>query len=495
METTFRHNADDNLSSRGFYRLSRLRADRSRAGGYSKGRLMQDRNPLVVRLLILAIVLGISCSLLAQTPLTLTHAVSIALEKNPLRKAALADERVSTASVSEARSGLWPRITFSETATRGNDPVYAFGTRLRQGRFSAADFALNRLNSPTPIGDFTTRFGGQWRLFDSFSNVLNVRRAQNMKEAASRQLQRTDQETIFRVVNAYYGLLLAQKQQQLAEQAAQTSQAILHDSRNRFQSGLVVESDYLSAQVNHASRQQQLIQARNDVALARVQLNVALGVSPDQPFQPGEALDEKPLAAAPLDELEKRALESRPDLKRVMAEEAAQATGVSLAKAAFGPRINAFGSWQLDNPTMFAGGGANNWVAGAELQFDLFSGGEKMAHLKRERALKEKAAALRQAFADGVKLELRKAYFDHDAARQMLDVTRASVSQAEESLRINQNRYNGGLTTITDLLRVEEATRKARTDYWQSVYQYQITYANLELAAGTLNAQSPVVTQ
>ena len=79
--------------------------------------------------------------------------------------------------------------------------------------------------------------------------------------------------------------------------------------------------------------------------------------------------------------------------------------------------------------------------------------------------------------------------------RGRLEVTRASVARAEESLRINQNRYNGGLTTITDLLRAEDVTRKARTDYWESVYRYQITFANLELATGTLNSQSPVAMQ
>ncbi|HET8668426.1 MAG TPA: TolC family protein [Terriglobales bacterium] len=431
----------------------------------------------------------------AQAPLTLPQAVSIALEKNPIRKAALADERAAAAGIREARSGLLPRIVFSESATRGNDAVYAFGTRLRQGRFTAADFALNRLNHPTPIGDFATRFGGQWTLFDSFANVLNMRRAQKMQQAAAQQLERSDQETVFRVISAYYGLLFAAKQEQLADQELKTAQAILENSRNRFQSGLVVESDYLSSQVNYASRQQQLIQAHNGVALARVQVNNALGVPADSAYTLSEMLSEKAFPPMALEDIEKRALETRPDLKRVVMEEAAQADGVKLAKAAFGPRLNAFGSWGLDNPTFLGGGGSNNWTAGAELQLDLFSGGEKKARLSREKALQEKAAALRQAYTDGVRLDVRKAFYDHDAARQMLDVTRASVAQAEESLRINQNRYNGGLTTITDLLRAEEATRKVRTDYWQSVYQYQVTYANLELESGTLNAQSPVVTQ
>jgi outer membrane protein len=62
--------------------------------------------------------------------LTLQQAVKIALEKNPLRKVALADTRVASADVREAQSALMPRLTFSETATRGNDPVYG-NSRIR----------------------------------------------------------------------------------------------------------------------------------------------------------------------------------------------------------------------------------------------------------------------------------------------------------------------------------------------------------------------------
>ncbi len=68
--------------------------------------------------------------------LTLQQAIHVALEKNPLRKAALADTRVASADVREARSVLMPRLTFSETATRGNDPIYVFGSKLRQQRFA-----------------------------------------------------------------------------------------------------------------------------------------------------------------------------------------------------------------------------------------------------------------------------------------------------------------------------------------------------------------------
>jgi outer membrane protein TolC len=93
-----------------------------------------------------------------------------------------------------------------------------------------------------PFGNFSTRFGGSWNLFDSFASWHGVNRAKLMNEAAGYQLERTEQEIVFRVVDAYYGALLANKQLDLAEQAIKTSQSIFDRSQARFDSGLVVES-------------------------------------------------------------------------------------------------------------------------------------------------------------------------------------------------------------------------------------------------------------
>ena len=129
------------------------------------------------------------------------------------------------------------------------------------------------------------------------------------------------------------------------------------------------------------------------------------------------------------------------------------------------------------------------------MKFDIFQGGAKRAELSRQRALEEKVTAMKQAATDGVRLEVRQVYFDVDASRQQIDVARAVIAQARESLRINQDRYDSGLITITDLLGAEEADRRSQSDYWEALYRFHTSYANLELASGTLNPQSPVVTQ
>ena len=429
----------------------------------------------------------------AAQPLTLPEAVKIALEKNPQRKAALADTKAASADIKQARSFLMPRVTFSETATRGNDPVYVFGSRLRQQRFTAADLAFNVLNTPTPLGNYATRFGGTWNLFDSFASWRGLDRAKSAQDASAQQLARTEQEIVFRVVDSYYGVLLSKKQLELGEQALKTAQAILDQSKNRFESGVAVQSDPLSAQVRLAARQQELIRAQNNLSLARAQLSTALGLPAETEFDPAEALAEKNLPALSLEEAEKRAVESRPDLKQIRSEEAAQQQSVSIAKASFGPRVNAFADWEADNPAFFSGGG-NNWTAGIELQFDLFQGGAKRAELSREQALQEKVASVKEMATDAAKLEVRRAYYDVNAAHQQIEVARAAIAAAQESLRINQDRYESGLSTIADLLAAEEAARRSQTDYWKAIYRYHTGYAGLELASGILNSQSPVVT-
>lgn len=427
-----------------------------------------------------------------REPLSLQQAVAKALEHNPEHKVALAETRAVRADYQEERSFFLPRITFSESATRSNDPVFVFGTGLRQSRFTAADFALNQLNNPKPIGNFATRFGAQWNVFDSFATTFKTRRAAELRKAASEQLSRADQVIVYRVVQGYYAVLFAQRQLDLAEHAASTAQAVAEQSHSRVEAGTAVESDYLAAQVDLSARQQELVRGRNALALASTELDVLMGTAAGQPFQLTEQLVERTLPAVSLAEYEQRAFRQRPDRKEADALAAANDAGLRVARSAFGPRINVFANSELDNVTPFTNGG-NNWTAGAEVQLELFSGGQKAAAVSRARANVDRAQAVKQAAQDRARLEVHRAYYDYDTARQTLAVTKAAIAQAEESVRIIKNRYGAGMTTITDLLRAEDAARAARTNYWESVYRNIVSYASLELAAGSLTSQSSAV--
>jgi outer membrane protein TolC len=88
---------------------------------------------------------------------------------------------------------------------------------------------------------------------------------------------------------------------------------------------------------------------------------------------------------------------------------------------------------------------------------------------------------------------VRRAYADLRAAEQRIEIAKASVAEAEESLRITQNRYEAGMSNVTDLLRTETAVLEARTRYLAAIHDQRIASAALEMAAGRLSADSEVL--
>ena len=102
----------------------------------------------------------------AQEPLTLDRAISAALINNASLRAARASGAEADAHVGEARSGFFPRLTLSESWQRSNQPVFVFSSLLAARQFGAANFAIDALNNPDPIGFFHGAVGVDQLIFD-----------------------------------------------------------------------------------------------------------------------------------------------------------------------------------------------------------------------------------------------------------------------------------------------------------------------------------------
>ncbi len=446
----------------------------------------------VIVLLILATLLA--SPLAAEQPkLTLRQAVAAALEHNPSQKMAAAEMASADAGFRLSKAPLLPQIQFSENLSRGDDPVYAFGTKLRQQVFQASDFSLGNLNRPTPISDFNTSFSGRWLAFDSLHTQFQIKRASLVKQGVEASAGRTRQEVIYRVVEAYESVLIATREVEVATHAAETAQALYGESRTRVDAGLAVESDALSAQVNLSARQQELIQAQGSVQTAWSELEAAVGVALPQGPEGLEQLAEHSFSTSALADEVEQAFKSRADLKSLALQTTAQQATVRSVKSEFGPRVDAFGSWQTDRHS-FAGSGGSNWMAGAELRVDLLPF-EKQTRLQQEKASLLRAQAGEEAARSVIRVEVSRAYFGHQSAARMVEVARSSMTQATESLRILRNRYDAGLVPLTDVLRAEDAERQSQRSYWQAVYHNALSYAALRLATGTLNAEQVVTFQ
>jgi TolC family type I secretion outer membrane protein len=446
---------------------------------------------------LLAIPLSVSV-VAAQTPapaaqeLTFADAVRVALEKNPTVQAANAYSKAVHEGIAEAKAGRLPRLDFTEGFTRGNNPVYVFGGLLTERQFTTADFGLNFLNTPPPLDIFRTQASAALPLYDAGQTGLRIKDAKLSAQAAGESGQRTRQEVIFSVVKAYTDELLAKENVRVADAAVKAAQSDLDRAQARQEEGQAVPSDLLSARVQLAQTQQDLLQAKNAVDLAQAALNVAMGLPEDASTAIASGLKESQFEAGALTERQALALKNRPDLLEAGVGVQRAKNGEHMARAEFLPTLNAFGSWEEDNETFLTRGG-NNWTAGVSLNVNIFDGGANRARLAAARYRQTQAQAQAAQLTAAVKLQVREAYLNLTTAQQRLNVSRQAQVEAEESLRIVQNRYDAGLATITDLLQVETAHTSAQKNYLNALFDYRLSYAALELATGELAPNSPAV--
>ncbi len=450
------------------------------------------RRPALTRALVLALAALVAAASAwgpaaaraqAQEPLTLRQAIQQALGQSPDAAIARAGTLEARAGASLARTMLLPQLSFTEDISRGDDPVYVFGSRLRQQQFTQANFALNALNKPQPIGNFATRFSGQWLAFDFFKTQRTIRSADQMRQSAASGAQAVNQKIVLDVVAAYQSILYAERQVDVAQHEQDTAAALLSSVDDRVKAGLAVESDRMSAQVNVAARKQELIAAQGSLEIAWTQLRVAMG-APDLPITRLEPIQPRDFPQKPLEEELATAVKTRPDLAALAHAQSAQNAAVGAARSDFAPRISAYGNWEQDRPT-FAGSGGNNWVAGAQVTIDILPFARR-AQLAQQSAAKLRLDAEMNSSQQQTRLQVSQAHIQRQTALLSLDTARAAMDQSAESLRILRNRYGAGLATMTDLLRAEDAERQAQTNYWQAVYGNAVAYAQLLFATGTL---------
>jgi len=421
---------------------------------------------------------------LAQSPpMTLRQAIDRALGENPQATIAKVNEKDATAAAALARTQLIPQLRFTEDISRGNDPVYVFGERLREREFTQSDFALNALNRPQPLGNFSSRFSGSWMAFDSWKTEKEIRGTDLAKKSAADSSKAVSQQIVLRVVGAYQSVLYAEREVGVAEHEEQTAETLLTQVSGRVKAGLAVESDRMAAEVNMAARKEELIAARGDRDVAWAELSAAMGV-PDLPVTQLNPIEPHTFPSSSLDDELALAAKARPDLMALGDAQRAQGEAVEAARSEFGPRVSAYGNWEEDRGSLTSPGG-NNWVAGVQISVDILPLG-KRDQLARASATKQRIDAELRQQQEQVRLDVSRAHIHRETAELSLETARAAMDQAAESLRILRNRYNAGLATITDLLRAEDAERGSQSNYWHAVYGNAMAYAQLLYAEGML---------
>jgi len=418
--------------------------------------------------------------------LSMTEAISTALQHNPQVQAVRHQVDAAIAQVTMARSGLLPQLDASESFNRTTSPLWSFGTKLNQGVITEQDFIPDRLNNPDPINNFRTALTLTWSLFDGGRTWIGWQQARRNEQAGILALKRTQQSIIAQTAIAYMSCLLAEENLSVVVQALDTARAHQKVVEDRQRSGMAVKSDLLRAQVRIADLEQQRLQAHSQVRVALAMLGAVMG-KPEQ--VPANARLAQPseygAIQGELDEWIRRALHERPDLEQLAIQQEIARQEVARARSGHHPTLALQGEYEINTESF--DDSKDNYTVGAVLRMNLYSGQRISAQIAEAKATLAKIKSMQTGLELGVRVDTQKAFYQAHSARQSIQVAQTAVDQAQEGLRIVTNRYENGLLPVVSLLDAQVALQQAQTQHFRALHDYQVARISLSLASGVID--------
>ncbi len=321
-------------------------------------------------------------------------------------------------------------------------------------------------------------------LFTSGRISSSIGAAEALQRGAGAQVTAATADLKLAVADAYVEVLRARKALEVARSNVQTLESLARDTGSMFERELVPRNELLAAQVALADARQNELRAANAVEVALASYNRRLGAPMDRPAELDEAIAVAAEVPGTLEELTEQALARRTELTALDAQAEAYGQMARTERSRVLPQVALSGGYQyLENQFLDDN---DVGMAGIGVQWALFDGGQSR---KRAASLERTRRATQQQHADAaslVALQVRQSWLGLHEARQRVVVTADAAAQADESLRIAQERYRAGLGTQTQLLEAETLRVRALKNRDDAVLDASLAQLRLARSVGTL---------
>ncbi|GIW44725.1 MAG: hypothetical protein KatS3mg077_2007 [Candidatus Binatia bacterium] len=411
---------------------------------------------------------------------TLREVIALALERNPDIQQALARAEAARAQVGEAESAFYPQLTARLAFARTDDPAKAFGMIISQRRLS---FDRN-FNHPGPTQDVRPEVLAAFPLFRGGQDYFRRQAAGAGARAAEAEAKAARNAVIDAAAQAYYALLAAPEQLEVARVSRAAVQSAIENARARVAAGAALQSDVLSLETRLAAAEMAEVRARNGVEVARSALRLVLALPGSEPLSVSPEGEVSASLVRDAAEAVEQALAHRQELVAVRELVAAREAEVSAERAGFLPRVDLMGSYGQNATDLRFSASRDNWFFAATAELDLFSGFRKLERLRAAEQRLAEARHLEDKTRAAVEHEARVAFADWEEARERVKVSEAAVRSAEEALRLVDQQYRAGAVIVTRYLEAEAARTEARSQAVAARYDFHRSVAALRKAIG-----------
>lgn len=396
-------------------------------------------------------------------PLSLAECRTLALEQNQRLTAANRRQLAAEAGRDVTKTNRLPRVDFSSTGYY----VRGLGSTLNTQGVTAGVGVTQPIYS-----------GGRLRAQTALAGIT--------AQAAAEEVQATRQQLVAQTDQTYWQTVALREQVTLAEGNRAQLQALVRDLDNKVKAGLVYKADLLRAQVQLRDAEVRLLRTRDDLHQSQLVLRQLIGRPDGDSLRLAESIEGDFPLVSPAD-YTAQALAQRSDLRRLALTNLADSLQIDLARSARRPQVNAsVNALFLHQKPGFLLADRNYMPAYALLSLNV-----PLVHWKENRLLESQrryqAQASRADLTEAqqqVALDVSRALLTLNQAARRIELQLLTVAQAQESLRLNENRFQTGLLSLVDLLAAQTLGQRVAAELVAAKADYRIAEAALAQAIG-----------
>ncbi len=415
----------------------------------------------------------ICCALLASLtlaaaalaePLTVADCLKRAAEKNSTLAVARHDEKIALERVTVAGSTYLPRVDLQGGYTSQLEPQAV--------RFGAITQETQQANYPFASLDINQT------VYD-FGRTKERRRAATLQQEAFHEAYRAVEQDLFlQVVQAYYGILEQQQLLRSADDEIRQREDHLRVARVLFEQGVVTRNDVLQAEVKLAASRQQRLTVASAITNTWLALNRLTGQPADSRAELSESVETTPPDAR------EESVSGRAELVAQQKLVEAGTAAVRESRSNYAPEL--FLNLSLDYLQNDKAREQTIMAATVGLKLNLFDGLATTARYRQSVQQLEQEKDRLRSLDEAVRLELATARNDLKVAAERIEVARQAITQSDENLRINKDRYQAQVGTATEVIDAQTLSTQTRTDLYRAVFDRQVAAARVRRALGQL---------
>ncbi|MFI5251652.1 MAG: TolC family protein [Bacteroidota bacterium] len=421
--------------------------------------------------------------------LTVERGVEIGLQNSKSLHASSMKVEYADAKESEMRTNRLPSLKFSGGYTKLSSIPDAQLTLPPQ--FNLPPVTI----SQTILNNYSSKLTLQQPLFTGYRVESGIQSAEYSTRAAEQDYSEDKSDLIYNIKNAYWGLFKAGEFKKVIDENVDQVKAHLADVQNLLDHGMATNNEKLRVEVQLSNAKLAQIDANNNVRLAMIALDNVMGVPLSKQVEiaslPKEQVDSTGKGvSAPLnlDGLIIRAKDQRPEIKAMGYRVKAGEAGVTASKSGWFPQIFLVGDYNYARPNtrifptldQFK----DTWDVGVVASWDLWNWGATIQQTSQAQSQLAQAQDAYGQLQDGVTLEVTQNYLNVNQSSERIGVSLQAVNQAQENYRVVNEKYKSGLALNTDLLDAEVSLLQAKTNYTQSLVDYELALARLSKAVG-----------